>query len=206
MNIDINKLVAVMKKVRVVRQHLKTCHAPQLPTLSIMDLHWAIQDIYKLEIDMFEVSFDGEHVRGNVERYNNNRARIFIRQNQSDDEKRLAAVKELSHIMIDEQDDWSTNGVDTIAGLLTETKLIAENGVGHQNPTNPLQSETLAYAAAVELMYPYDFRDADIKKLETAETTIAKIALEHDVPAYAIEFALRNHATLKPCWDILNDD
>jgi Zn-dependent peptidase ImmA (M78 family) len=207
MNIDMEKLAAVMRKVRVVRAHLhQVCHAPQEAVLRIMDLHWAIQDIYELEIEMLEVSFDGEHVRGNVERYSDKRARIFIRAHQPDDEKRLAAVKELSHIMIDEQDDWSTNGVETITGLLTETRLVAENGVGHENPTNPLQSETLAYAAAVELMYPYDYRDADIQKLDVSQTTIAKIALEHDVPPYAIEFALRNHATLKRCWDDINGD
>lgn len=207
MNIDNNKLVAVLNKVRVVREHLqKNCQSPQGPVLSIEDLHWAIEDIYALKIEKFDVSFDGEHVRGNVERYSDNRARIFIRASQPDDEKRLAAVKELSHIMIDEHDDWSTKGVETITGLLTERKLVAENGVGHKNPTNPIQSELLAYVAAVELMYPHDYRDTDIKKLEASETSIAKIALEHDVPAYAIEFALRNNAILKPCWETLNEN
>jgi Zn-dependent peptidase ImmA (M78 family) len=201
MLIDPEKLIPVLKKVRAVREHLqKLCPEPQGPSLRVMNLHWAIQDMYALNIEMLEVSFEGKHLLGKVERYDDGRARILVKSSQTDEEKRFVAVKELCHLMIDEKDDWSVLGVETISGLLLEWKLQSENGVGHTNPTDPLQSEYLAEIAAIELMYPVEYRSADLKKLEANETTVARIALEHNIPAHAVDQALRHHQMIADHW------
>jgi IrrE N-terminal-like domain len=202
MQINSQKLMSILQKVRIVREHLQAvCHEPQGPVLSIMNLHWAIQDIYKLTIEMRDVSFDADHLRGKVERYSDNRARILVRSRQSDEEKRFATAKELCHLMIDEEDDWSVQGVDTISGLLMEWKLQQANGVGHTHPTDPLQSEILAEIAAVEFMYPAEYRATDIAKLAESSTTIARISLEHELPAYQVETAIIHHEMLAEHWN-----
>jgi hypothetical protein len=201
MYIDVDKLIQVLKKVSVVREHLrKHCPEPQMPVLGIMNLHWAIQDIYGLNIEMLEVSFEADHLRGKVERYSDNRARVLVRLEQTYQEKRLVTTKELCHLMNDEKDDWSTLGVETISGLLMEWTLQKHNGVGHEQPSDSLQSEILAEIAAIELMYPSEFRDADIEKLELGQTTVTQISLEHELPAYSVEQALRHHPMLKEHW------
>jgi hypothetical protein len=200
-HLDPQKVIAVLEKVRVVREHLaKYCHKPQNHLLSIMDLHWAVEDIYQLKIEMWEVSYDAIYSQGTIERWKDNRARILIRSDQSDFDRRFTTVKELSHIIIDEKDDWSIFGVETIKGLVTEWRFTIENNGGLNNPTRPLQSELLAVLAAIELMYPFEFREADIEKLNQNQTSITKIALTHEAPEHCIEDALRQHGQIEAYW------
>ncbi len=171
--------------------------------LSVMDFHWAVQDIYGLEIEMLKVSFSADHLRGKVERYSNNKARVLVRASQSPEFLRFVAVKELCHLMNDEEDDWSAAGVETITGLLKEWELRRENGTGDLDPTDPLMSEILAEIAAIEMMYPREFRANDIAKIAAKQTTTQKIALTHELPPYAIELAHRHHDILEQCWSAL---
>ena len=170
------------------------------PILSVMDLNWAVGDAYGLNIEMLEVSFDGQHFRGKVERYTGKRARILVRAQQAPEFMRFVSVKELCHLMNDEEDDWSALGTETISNLLREWEMCLDDGVGTTAPTNPLQSEYLAEIGAIELLYPFEYREADLQKLGNGETTIAKIALEHEAPAYAIEQALNHHEIFKKYW------
>jgi hypothetical protein len=201
MQLDPDKVIAVLQKVRVVREHLaKNCQKPQNHLLSIMDLHWAVEDIYNLKIEMWEVSYEATYSQGTVERYASDRARIFIRSDQTDFDRRFTTVKELSHIIIDEKDDWSIHGVDTIKGLVTEWRFTIEDQSAKGSPAKPLQSELLAVLAAIELMYPFEFRATDIDKLNHNLTSIAKIALTHESPEHCIEDALRQHDQIASYW------
>lgn len=199
-----DKIIATLNKVRIVREHLAHhCVAPLTPVLSVMNLHWAVQDIYALEITMLEISFQADFVGGNSERYDGVRARILVNSNLTHEMKRFVAVKELSHLMNDEKDEWSTLGVETIRGLMKEFELSKNNGEGHPTPTPALQSEMLALVAAIELIYPFEFRAADASKLAENRTTIARIALEHEAPAYIIELALENQDFFAQCWNAI---
>jgi len=200
MLIPADEIVKVLNKVRVAREHLNASWPPKdACVLSVMDFHWAVQDIYGLDIEMLKVSFSAEHVRGKVERYSG-RARVLVRASQTPEFLRFVAVKELCHLMIDEADDWSSTGVETIKGLLKEWELQGENGTGHLNPSDPLKSEMLAEIAAIEMMYPREFRAADIAKIAANEATVQKVALQHELPPYAIEQAHRHHDILEDCW------
>lgn len=193
MQIDHQKIVAVYDKVRMLREHMaQLCPRPQGPVLRIMDLHWAVQDMYELAITMKEVSFQAVHLKGKVERYEGMRARVLVRANLSETEKRSVAVKELCHLVIDEKEDWSPIGTDTINEVLLDQSLFAANGVGQHDPSRPLQSEALAIMAATELMYSGDFQEIDARRLAADQTTISAIALQHEVPAYIIQHALQN--------------
>jgi hypothetical protein len=57
-----------------------------------------------------------------VERYAD-RARILLRAGQGDDWMRFTATKELYHLAIDEKEDWSPRGHETIQSLLIEERL-----------------------------------------------------------------------------------
>lgn len=207
MLIAAEQIVHVLNKVRVAREHLNASWPPQdACVLSVMDFHWAVGDIYNLQIEMLKVSFPAEHVRGKVERYADGRARILIRAQQSPEFLRFVTVKELCHLMIDEHDDWSSAGVETIRGLLKEWALVGENGTGHLDPSDPLKSEMLAEIAAIEMMYPREFRADDIAKIAAKATTLQKIALEHELPPYAIEQAHRHHEILENCWKAIETE
>lgn len=199
--IDSEEIKRVLNKVRVAREHLEKTWPPKdACVLSVMDFHWAVQDIYEIEIIMLKISFVAEHLRGKVERNEGKPSRVLVKAQQTPEFLRFVAVKELCHLMIDQEDDWSSSGVDTINGLLREWQLTDENGTGHTNPSDPLKSEMLAEIAAIEMMYPREFRARDREKLAANETTIQKIALDHDLPPYPIEQALRHRDILEACW------
>lgn len=205
MQIDDAKLTMTLKKTAVLREQLgQMCTGKQGLELSVMDLHYVVGKVYGLEIEMREVSFQAVYLRGKVERYQDNRARVLVRSNLTDTEKRLVAVKELCHLALDEKDDWSTDGAAMLEAILSDSQ-------GDSIPAThvlltPIESEALALLAAGELMYPADFREADAAKIAAGEMTVSAIALQHEVPPFIVEQALRREAKLKPLRDNANGE
>ena len=197
MHIEDEKISVALKKIGVLREQLASmCIGKQGYALSVMDLHHVVEQVYGLKIEMIEVTFPGVYLRGNVERYADNHARILVRADLSDTEKRLAAVKELCHLALDEKDDWSSDGSAMLEAILA----ISQNStlpLAHA-PMTPIESEALALIAAGELMYPAEYRDADAAKIAAGETTILAIGIQHDVPPFVIERGLRQEARYKP--------
>lgn len=182
------KAEQVFRKVAAVQGHIRQyALSTESLKLSVEDLQWSIGDMYGISITKKEVSFDASHVRGMVERYANNTAIIYIRADQPDDWKRFVCTKELCHILIDEEEDWSAAGTTTIDALIYESNIQSTELASAQ-----AQSETFALLAAQELVYPHRYRHADVKRLTEKRTTIKKIALEHGVPDFAVGRSLHS--------------
>ena len=193
MQIHNDRIVKMLKKVAVLRTQLGAmCLAKQGPVLSVMDLHYVVEQVYGLKISMLEVDFAAVYLRGKVERYADNTARVLVRSGVTDMDKRLTAVKELSHLALDEEDDWSADGAAMVDALIEENRSFLRKGSGIESPTSPQQSEALALMAAIELLYPYEYRAGDAAKLREGSTTISAIALHHDVPPFVIDQALES--------------
>lgn len=171
------------------------CLAPDRAKLSVEDLQWAIQDMYEITISKREVAFEGEYVRGLMERYEK-RARILIRKNQEEDWIRFASVKELCQVAISEKEDWSVDGTRTLDALLYEVFLDKHGSEEENNKPpkeltpNPIQSEKLAEIAAIELMYPFNYRSDDLAAMAANKTTLRKIAVHFHAPEFVIGTAL----------------
>ncbi len=161
----------------------------------VEDLSDCVSAMYQLNIHKFGVPFVAEHTRGMMLRYPD-RAEIYVRHTLNESWKRFTAVKELCHVMLDEEDDWSTDGVQTISDLQSDLRL---SEVG----TATSQSETLAELAAMELMYPFECREVDRRKIATGETTPVKIAVYHNMPTAMVERALLSsyHEVAGTLWD-----
>lgn len=201
MQVSDEKVSECLRKVEEVREYIKRYSIEPLgQILNLADLHYAVQDICDIKIEVSEVPFEGQHLRGATERHQDKKARVLIRMHQTDAEKRLAVTKELSHILLDGDQDASTDGVETIRGLLLDCHLAKDNGIGHIDPTKPLVSEIMAHVVALELLYSDEYRAADKLKLDNGEKTILQIALEHEIPAYSVEQALEWHENLKAFW------
>jgi Zn-dependent peptidase ImmA (M78 family) len=204
MQVTKEKIAACLTKVEEVREYFRMyCVEPMGPVLNLANLHYAIQDICGVEISVNEVSFESRHLRGTTERYQvdgKKFAKVYIQSEQLDAGKRLTVAKELCHILVDCEGDWSTDGVETIRSLLQDMRLFRDNGVGDEAPSDPLVSEAMAHIAAIELLYPDEYRDADAAKLESRQKTIAQIAIEHEIPQHAVEQALDFHADLEDIW------
>lgn len=201
MIINRDKALAVFKKVRQVREEYQASTlAGDHPRLSIEDIYRVVSQAYNMQIIKTQVVFEAQFLRGMIERYAD-RALIRVRQDQEDDWKRFAAVKELCHVFIDEQEDWSTEGVHTIDDLLVEYAI--RNGHESHRVT---QSEILAEIAAIEIMYPYDHRCHDLEQLAERNTTQIRIATYFAIPKAIVSRALseNHHSFATPLWESLN--
>jgi Zn-dependent peptidase ImmA (M78 family) len=183
MLLDTQKAEAVFRKVKHVREEYRTYTlSPNMNLLSVEDLFSVVSRMYKLQILRYGVPFSAEYTRGMLLRYNN-KAIIYVRHQLDDDWKRFTAVKETCHVFLDEQEDWSTDGVKTIADLQSDLTLSANGQVAKKTS----QSEALAELAAIELMYPYECRMADLQDGSQSST---KIAIQHGMPQAMVERAL----------------
>jgi Zn-dependent peptidase ImmA (M78 family) len=191
MKVNSDKLTDVFRKVKNLQEHMhKWCIAPAEPPIRIEDVQWAVQDMYGLKISKFEVSFPADFVRGVLERRGEKEARIYIRAGQEEEWRRFVTVKELSHLLIDEREDWSPEGANIISGLLEEHSA-ARKGEA-KDVTAAIRSEALAELAAIEILYPFIFRQQDIADLKAEKHTVKKFVLEYGIPEFAILRALSN--------------
>lgn len=203
MLVDGAKVVMTFKKVKQIQEQMREyCIAPDRAKLSVEDLQRVISTMYSLQIEKREVAFEGSYVRGVVERYPG-RARILIRKDQEEDWLRYTAVKELCQVAICEKEDWSVEGTTTLENLLDEARLdkVMEEK-DRQQPPHPTQSEKLAEVAAIELMYPFIYRDADLAAIAAKKTTYRAIAVHFAAPEFVIGWALsaRHHAMATEFW------
>lgn len=194
------KIKAVFKKVQQIKEHtVLYCLSRDNIPVSIVDLHWVIQDMYGLQIKMWEVSFAAEFTRGGVARFNDNKALILVKSGQAKELLRYVCTKELSHLVIDEKEDWSADVLETIENMIVEFTLAAQGN--HKEADNEVQSEILAELAALEILYPHEFREADNAALAAGTTTIPKLALDYEIPEFAVSRAL-SATHMKLCKEI----
>jgi hypothetical protein len=192
MHISDDRIIFMLKKVAVLREQMSAmCLGKPDLVISVMDLHYVVEQVYSLKIEMIEVSFAAVYLRGKVERYEDGRARVLVRSGVSETDKRLATVKELCHLVLDEKDDWSTDGVKMIEDIMSDSRAKTSGQGQAPTPSMPLESEALALMAAGEIMYPSEYRVNDAAKLAADQTTISAIALQHDVPGFVVEDALK---------------
>ncbi|MCO6386689.1 hypothetical protein [Aliihoeflea sp. 40Bstr573] len=182
------KLESAFRKVSDIQEFVRQyVIAPDKLPVSVEDTQWAIEEKYGFKITKELVDFEAEHIRGMMERYENGTAHVFIRQRQDNDLTvngywhRFIAVKELSHLAIDEKEDFNWDGSKTIE------ELIADHIFEGMRPAKiEIQSEVLAELVAIEILYPMEFRQADIESGRLP----SDLAKDYGVPPYVIERAL----------------
>lgn len=162
---------------------------------SVQNIKRVIERITQLPIEMYRATFDGPSVRGNFERFAD-RIVIIVRS-QSDEWERFTAVKELCHALIDSEEDYSSEGVETIRELVTY------NGWLDDEASAQVRSEQLAERMALELVYPLEFRRRDMEIVE--QEGFAAIGVRRGVPVTWIERALdaEHIAGCESVWKVL---
>jgi hypothetical protein len=185
MLIDLSKAVLAFQKLEAVRNDYRTyVLAGDSPQIRIEDLYAVVGNMYGIEIVKTSVPFDATHTRGMFERWKS-RVNVRIRRDQPMDWLRFAAVKELFHLINDETEDFQPDGTITIIGIVAEYTVIS-SGLPHPS----IQSEDLAEICALEFMYPYEYREADMAAIKAGNTTVSKIALHYGVPSTLISKAV----------------
>ena len=160
MLVDHEKLVSAFRKAQQINEAYKTyiLDSSRLP-ISVDDLVSIVSDIYGIKINMKLVDFQSSHLRGMIEKIGTESVNIYIKKEQAAETIRFVTVKELSHSIIDEAEDWNPDGCGTIDGFIEAEQFTVKNG--DDTPPLPpgyIQGEAIASAIAMEIMFPYDLR------------------------------------------------
>lgn len=146
--------------------------------ISVENLRKAVERIVALPVIPQLVESNAVYFRGNMERYAD-RIEIKIVDGQGEQWTRFTFVKELCHALCDHQDEWTTEGVETLRGLVKAPPL-------DKSMPAPMRSERFAELIALELLYPFEFREADV----AAKKPFAELAKEFGIPLRWVESAL----------------
>jgi Zn-dependent peptidase ImmA (M78 family) len=167
--------------------------------ISVENLQRIVERMTRLPVQKRLVHFSGGNVRGNFERYAD-KIIINIRADQPIEWKRATVVKELCHALNDDEEEYSVTPDATIRGVVESAGLLDEN----HSPTT--RSEWLAELLAKELIYPIEFREADLAAMTTG-LTLAQIVQRRHVPSPWVQRAIGDKylAACKQYWEALAD-
>lgn len=151
-----------------------------------------IKDDQNVSIEIREVKSKSSYVKGRNETFNDGRVCIDIDSGLSDSWKRFVAIKELMHILVDnDEDDLTPYGDHVLESLVTAQHI---GGFWKPGGGQPLQSELAAEVAAIEVIYPFILRksDADDFKNPKSGTTSSILSLKYKAPDPIISTALND--------------
>ncbi len=200
MRILYTEIAAALEKVATVKKHeLILCREPEQIPVDINNLIAAVGELTSTYIEVNEVDFEGEHVHGMLERYED-RSQIWIKRDQLDDYKNLATAKELCHLLVDSAEHFSPRGASTIKDMVKE--LVMPDSVDGAN----VASEYIAEVAAIEILYPIEFREGDLAELVDGSETRKTLALRYDVPEYVVSRVLNPtyHKQISKAWKMVS--
>lgn len=154
--------------------------------ISIDEVKDWISENSGFSIEMRDVAFEGTYVFARVEKYKGSKAEIDVKSSLPEDWKRFVAAKELLHLVIDQEEDLSPYGDETLDKLVREGHIgvISQNG-----DAAPAQSELIAEVAAMELLYPIQNRLGDLSSLLEGKVTQQKLALHYGIPVNFVDTA-----------------
>ena len=184
------KFQTLLKKMQELKEDQRLyCLDPERIPVSLDDLIYIVEEKYEVCISISHVDFEGEHLRGMLERANE-RVDIYIRESQTYSWKRFITAKEIGHIVIDEPEDWAIDPVGTIGGVLLHSVLGSSKDDEEDNAPPEVQSERLATVAAAELLFPHELRATARAQLQDGEITMRRLALDFEIPDSVVSWIL----------------
>lgn len=164
-----------------VLEHPKLFNGDErLIPISIDELMDVVSEMSSHKIDGREVVFEASFLRGRIERFNDRTATIDVRSSQDRHLKRLVAAKEAMHLLVDQDDDMSPYGDQTLQTLVDEGHigvLTSDNDLASDS-----QSELIAEIAAREVLWPISLRLRDLNDDDDPTTFVSRMSARYGLP------------------------
>ncbi|MEH6699389.1 MAG: hypothetical protein V7672_11860 [Brevundimonas sp.] len=153
--------------------------------LSVDELCDYVGQEFSVNITIQVLDVETKAVLGFIMRYEEGRrACVYIVKNTPIRWKRLVGVKELCHVVVDTEEDFNPNGVDTLQRMMS---LVADMDAIENLA---LRSEHIAEMVALELIYPHEDRRAHMDAIGRGEATFADIGTRYRLPEIIIQMIL----------------
>jgi hypothetical protein len=176
---------AMFLEVKKVRETLAMyCLAPDKVPVSLDDINEAIFQLYEVKIKTSLVPIKSELIRGMVEIYHRN-ATIYIDSALNKAWTRYVSVKETCQIMIVNAENVTEDPGDIIEYFVHRMTLPAA-----VEKSAAIISEEVAMIGAIELLFPFELRQAAKDRIINGTDTIFTTAEWLEIPEFLVEFAL----------------
>ena len=191
MLVDDKHLEVAFRKAAQVRDEIRTYQlgGERFPT-SVDDLFEIVGRMYECEITRRLVPFPSQHLRAFVIRYANGSAEVCVKKEQTPEDRRFSAVKELSHIILDEKEDFQPDGVSTINAYIEEEQV---DFIEDQTPPERyIQNELIAFFLALEVLFPREMQEAAYEQLQGGHMDEHKLCARYGLPAWVVFKAMQD--------------
>lgn len=185
MYLSADKIGYALRIASKVLKHPKISdeNGPRLP-ISVDDLLIVVAEMSEHTITGREVEFDAEHLKGRVERFNNKTATVDVRLSIADLRlMRLVAAKEAMHLLVDQDEDMTPYGDQTLERLVEDGHIgVLTNEKGQASAS---QSELIAEIAAQEVLWPLPLRVGDMKQRNQPKFTTG-MSEKYELPPFIV--------------------
>jgi len=191
MKVNLAKLLRVFQRVELLEEQMKVyCKDPEripVPWQHVVD---AVEQIAGTRVTVTRFTAEVRAIYGMVERFDDKTARILARAGLAEDVENFTIIKEAAHILVDEDEDLSPDGVTTLEKLVMSSFFgLGKNQQDASDGHQIVQSEHLATIAAAAIVVPRRERHGLIADLKSGKTTLAKTALWLKVPEAIVSLA-----------------
>ena len=206
------EIFRVIYQADLIRGYYDTyCLQGDAAPLSVDDYVNVIKDYSSVPFELFELDAGQKHwkakqIKGGIARYCD-RAEIYVAAHRPDQpdagitlcEKRFITLKELSHLLIDDEDSYLDSVTEWVNHMIYGDSPF--NGAVESG-----QSETMACLFAMELLFPWQYRESLRKKINDPNDpcTSLEVARKFKVPLTQLVFvltdAIHNELTKQHKW------
>ncbi|MEE8574301.1 MAG: hypothetical protein V3T30_02720 [Thermodesulfobacteriota bacterium] len=149
-----------------------------IPPIEITKLLPIVAKHSKIDLKIIMASWRAISVYGYLRRYKD-RAEVIYSAELNDCWARFVVCKELIHVLIDIEDDYTTDPSELVRQLTTMER----------NPTNDVHSEYNAIYGAIELLLPVPYRTR-AREMSTIGKSDYDVAYHFKIPEKIISFIL----------------
>lgn len=161
------------------------CLASDAIPLPLANLQFAIEQTYGVEITTRLVPLNSELLRGSIEIYKD-RSVIHVDDQLNSAWNRYVFAKEACHHLLNGQDYHTMNPVAVIEDVILDDPDFNGDDVAELD----VQAEMLTKFAAIELLFPREFRERCREQIASGEKSAFEISAHFDIPEHLVQYAL----------------
>ena len=199
MKLDQALFLPLFQEVKIVQDTLSTyCIAGDEIPIPQDNLQYAIEQTYGVKISTKIVPLGSTLLRGAIECYPK-KSVIYIDEELNATWTRYVFAKEVCHHLLNGE-EYRTNDLISVI----EYVVLDESDIdGAHSVALDVQAEMLTKFAAIELLFPIEFRDIAKREVANGEKSTYEISAHFGIPEHLVQFAMSGHymAFSRRIWD-----
>ena len=189
MELDLDLFPPIFSQVKQVQSALRSyCIPGDAIPIPMDNLKRAIEHTYDVKIETRSIPLDTLQLRGLIEMYPG-KSIIYIVDEMNSAWKRYVFAKEACHHLIKDEGFYTHDPISVIEDIVLD-----ELGInGSDDHALDVKAEILTKFAAIELLFPIEFRDKCKTEVNNGERSTYEISTYFDIPEHVVQYSLADH-------------